>query len=189
MAMELYDLAGADDTIRFSPYCWRARMALAHKGLDTKTIPVRFGEKAKLGFSGQKLVPVLRDGQTIVCDSWDIGLYLDATYPDRPLLMDGPHALALTSFFRNWAQMRIGPAIMRIVLMDIHNACTAEDQTYFRSSREARLGIPLEQFILTEEEGCKSIAAELAPLRETLANQPFVNGDVSWCTDTSEVTY
>ena len=29
----LYDLAGADSTVRFSPYCWRIRMALLHDGV------------------------------------------------------------------------------------------------------------------------------------------------------------
>ena len=66
MTIELYDLAGADDRIRFSPYCWRARMALAHKGLSVETVPVRFGEKEKIEFSGQKLVPVIRDGDNVI---------------------------------------------------------------------------------------------------------------------------
>ena len=33
MAITLYDLAGAETDRRFSPFCWRTRMALAHKGL------------------------------------------------------------------------------------------------------------------------------------------------------------
>jgi glutathione S-transferase len=31
MAIQLYDLAGAEDDRRFSPYCWRVKMALQHK--------------------------------------------------------------------------------------------------------------------------------------------------------------
>jgi Glutathione S-transferase, N-terminal domain len=34
MAIKLYDLAAAEDDRRFSPYCWRAKMALKHKGLE-----------------------------------------------------------------------------------------------------------------------------------------------------------
>jgi hypothetical protein len=37
MARTLYDLAGADPDLRFSPYCWRTRLALAHKGLEVET--------------------------------------------------------------------------------------------------------------------------------------------------------
>jgi hypothetical protein len=31
--MKLYDLAGAEDDLRFSPNCWRIKMALEHKSL------------------------------------------------------------------------------------------------------------------------------------------------------------
>jgi len=64
MAVELFELVGDDDR-RFSPYCWRARMALAHKGIEADYIPVGFTEKDRIAFSGQQLVPVLRDGEKI----------------------------------------------------------------------------------------------------------------------------
>ena len=85
MSLTLYELCRADDR-RFSPYCWRIRMALAHKGLDPERVPVRFTEKDKIAFSGQKLVPVLVDGDTTVVDSFAIACYLDDAYPDRPTL-------------------------------------------------------------------------------------------------------
>ena len=72
MAIVMHDLAGADPALRFSPYCWRTRMALAHKGLAVETIPWRFTDKAALAFSGQERVPVIRDGDTVVSDSWTI---------------------------------------------------------------------------------------------------------------------
>mgnify|MGYP003677549998 CR=1 FL=1 len=50
---------------------------------------VRFGEKAKIEFSGQKLVPVIKDGETVVNDSWAIACYLEDTYADRPSLFGG----------------------------------------------------------------------------------------------------
>jgi Glutathione S-transferase, N-terminal domain len=37
MGMQLYDLAGADLERRFSPYCWRIKLALMHKGLPFDT--------------------------------------------------------------------------------------------------------------------------------------------------------
>ena len=42
MARHLFELVGTDTDRPFSPYCWRTRMALAHKGLDTTSIPWRF---------------------------------------------------------------------------------------------------------------------------------------------------
>lgn len=44
----MFDLAGAESDRRFSPYCWRIRLALAHKGLELETISWRFTEKAAL---------------------------------------------------------------------------------------------------------------------------------------------
>jgi hypothetical protein len=72
MAIVMHDLAGADPALRFSPYCWRTRMALAHKRLAVETIPWRFTDNAALAFSGQGRVPVIRDGDLVVSDSWAI---------------------------------------------------------------------------------------------------------------------
>ncbi len=41
----LYDLAGADPGLRFSPYCWRIKLALAHKNLPYTTVAWRFTDK------------------------------------------------------------------------------------------------------------------------------------------------
>ena len=61
MARTLYDLAAVDDKRRFSPYCWRIKMPLAHKELEVETVPWRFTEKDVIAFSGQGLRPVSRD--------------------------------------------------------------------------------------------------------------------------------
>src|SRR5947207_15493321 len=81
MAIKLYDLAGAEDDRRFSPYCWRVKMALKHKGLDFETVPWRFTEKEALAPYKSATVPVLVDGSNSVYDSWAIALYLDEVYP------------------------------------------------------------------------------------------------------------
>jgi len=41
MAITLYDLAGAEAERRFSPFCWRTKMALAHKDLEVVTVRAR----------------------------------------------------------------------------------------------------------------------------------------------------
>ena len=62
MAIKLYDLAGAEVNRRFSPYCWRIRMALAHKAFQWK--PYRGGHfeavEPGLGPSHQR-VPILEN--------------------------------------------------------------------------------------------------------------------------------
>ena len=74
---KLYELAGADENRRFSPYCWRARMALAHKGLEVESLPWHFTEKEAISFSGQERVPVLIDAKNTISDSWEIAKYLE----------------------------------------------------------------------------------------------------------------
>jgi hypothetical protein len=48
MTILLYDLVGADAERPFSPHCWKAKMALAHKGLDFRAVPTPFLEVPKV---------------------------------------------------------------------------------------------------------------------------------------------
>ncbi|HVA81779.1 MAG TPA: glutathione S-transferase family protein, partial [Candidatus Binataceae bacterium] len=138
MSIKLYDLAGADEERRFSPFCWRTRLALAHKGLATETIPWRLTEKDRIAFSGSERVPVIVDGSKHVADSWAIAVYLETAYPDAPSLFGGDAGMALSRFVNFWADAVMFPAIGPIVLMDVYNSLHEKDRDYFRKSREAR---------------------------------------------------
>src|SRR3546814_3903555 len=84
--LTLYELAGADSRLRFSPHCWKVRMALAHKGVEARLIPWRFSESEAIAFSNQRLVPILvHDGQ-VITDSWHIAQHIEGSYPDRTAL-------------------------------------------------------------------------------------------------------
>ncbi len=152
MTRTLYDLAGAEEDRRFSPYCWRTKLALAHKGLAFETIPWRFTEKDRIAFSGQGMVPVLVDGERSVSDSWAIAEYLEATYPDRPSLFGGPAAQALARFVNSWTDGILHPWIGRMVVRDILDCILPEDRAYFRESRERRFGTTLEALAATRAE-------------------------------------
>ena len=78
-AIALYDLVGADDR-RFSSHCWRIRPALAHKGLDFETVPTPFTGIPAIGDGSFPTLPVIRDGETWVCDSGVIAAYLGYNY-------------------------------------------------------------------------------------------------------------
>lgn len=93
--LRLFDLAGADDDVRFSPNCWRVRLALAHKGLPVEAVPWRFTEKDAIAFSGQGKVPVLIDEERWVVDSWVTAGYLEDMYPERPSLLARPKVARL----------------------------------------------------------------------------------------------
>src|SRR3954468_15230729 len=130
--IKLYDLAGAEDDRRFSPYCWRTKMALKHKGLEFETVPWRFTEKDAIAFAGSTTVPVIRDGATAVADSWNIAVYLDEAYPSRPGLMDGATTVTLTDFFGQWTFRALHSALSRVVLLDIYARIHEKDKAYFR---------------------------------------------------------
>ena len=175
MSRRLYDLAGADPDCRFSPYCNRIRRALHAKRLDFETVPVAFTDKEALAFSGQKLVPVLVDGERVIADSWAIVSYLEETYP-KPSLMGGKAGRALTLTFRHWVETAIHPLILKAVLMDIHNALAPVDQAYFRETREARFGSTLEA-LHQGAAALPQLARALEPARATLRELPWICGD------------
>jgi glutathione S-transferase len=175
MTIRLYELVGVDDR-RFSPYCWRTRMALAHKGLAVETIPCRFTDKDKIAFSGQARVPVIRDGAATVSDSWAIACYLEDTYTDAPTLFGDAIGRAEARFINEWADGELHARMIRLVLMDIYEHVDAADRAYFRTSREQRLGFTLEQVAAEREEHRPAFERALSPLRTLLTEQPFVCG-------------
>ena len=177
MARKLYDLAGAEADRRFSPYCWRTKLALAHKGIEVETIPWRFTEKDVIAFSGQGRVPVLIDGDTVVFDSWTIANYLEDTYPDRPSLFGGEGGRALARFVNNWADAILHGAMIRLVVADIHAHVHEKDKVYFRESREKRFGATLEQVVADREQRLPAFRQSLEPLRLTLKSQPYLCGE------------
>jgi glutathione S-transferase len=177
MSRVLYDLAGADPALRFSPFCWRIRMALAHKDLDVETIPWRFTEKDRIAFSGQGLVPVLVDGARTLHDSWAIAEYLEDAYPHRPSLFGGPEAQAVTRFVNGWADSILHPWIARMVVRDILDCLAPEDAGYFRESREKRFGTTLEEFVAPREANLTAFRRDLQPVRLALRGQAFLSGE------------
>jgi glutathione S-transferase len=172
----MYDLAGADPARRFSPYCWRARYALAAKGLAVETIPWRFVQRDLLAPHGGDKVPVLLDGDRAVPDSWAIAEYLEATYPDRPSLFGGAIGCALARFVNSWADAVVIPGIAALVVADIHAVLDPGDQAYFRASREKRFGRPLEAVQADRETRVEAFRRDLHPLRMALRAQPFLSG-------------
>ena len=174
--MKLYDLAGAEDDLRFSPNCWRIRMALEHKGLVAETVPWRFVEKDVIAFSGQKLVPVLVDGSTTVSDSWEIARYLESAYSDRPSLFGGPAGEGLALFVKFWCEQTLNRIVLRIILPDLFACLHDKDKAYFRESRETRFGTTLEQYAVVAEEGVSLLRSALSPMRSSLERQSYLAG-------------
>ncbi len=144
MTILLYDLVGEDASRPFSPHCWKTTMCLAHKGLDYRRVPTPFTSVAAIEGGISKTVPVIRDDDTLVADSFTIALYLDDTYPDRPTLFGGDGGKAMARFIERWSQLTIHPFANVAAMTDIHARLAPPDQAYFRDSREQRYGKSLE---------------------------------------------
>lgn len=173
----LYDLAGADPGFRFSPYCWRVKLALALKGVPYDTVPVRFTDKALIAFSGQDKVPVLVDGTDVVPDSAAIAAFLDKRYPGGPSLLGDAGQAAVTAFLRYWTERVLHPLLLPLILLDLLGKLAPEDQDYFRRSREKRFCVSLEAYAGDPAHRLAAVDTALAPLRVTLAGQPFLAGE------------
>ena len=172
----MHDLAGADPALRFSPYCWRVRMALAHKDLPVRTVPWRFSDKQALAFSGQGRVPVIKDGSKVVSDSWAIATYLEERYDDRPTLFGCEMGHAHALFINSWADEVMQPAIARMIVRDVMDVLDPKDRSYFRKSREERFGMKLDQVQAGRDQRVAEFRASLAPLRATLTKQEWFGG-------------
>ena len=176
MAIKLWDLTGAEDDRRFSPYCWRVKMALAHKGLQFESLAWRFTDKDAIAFSGQKLVPVIVDGSRIVSDSWAIAVYLDEAYADRPQLFSGEEGRTLSFFIKNWVERIVHPAVLRAILPDLFAHLHEKDRSYFRETREKRFGMALEAYAGELNQALSALRAAVDPVRPVLVESRFLSG-------------
>lgn len=176
MTIQLYDLATADPGLRFSPYCWRVKMALAHKGLVWQEIPWHFTEKDRLPNPNAGTVPVLVDDGETVSDSWKIAEYLDERYPQNPLF-DSAQARSEALLIKFWIERTIHPFISRMGVGDFLSTLHEKDKAYFRQSREKRIGMPIEQFMQDRDQTREGFRTALEPLRAMLVEQPYVAGN------------
>ena len=179
MSIKLYDLAGAEDERRFSPFCWRIKMALAHKSLPVEDLPWRFTEKEAIGFTEQGRVPVIVDegnGGKAIWDSWAIAEYLDETYP-KNLLFTEQSGKAATYFVKSWVERVVHPGVVKQVLVDIYDHLHEKDKDYFRTSREKIFGMALEDVVAPADENLPVFRASLAPMRAVVERFDFMGGD------------
>lgn len=178
MSIQLYDLCGRDSSLRFSPYCWRTRMALHHKGLPYDTHPWRFTEKERIAASGQQRVPVILDGDRMVSDSWQIANYLDEAYPERPMLMPDAAAKASARFINVWADTTLFAPLAPFAVAAVYAVLDPIDRDYFRTSREQRYGKSLEEVCSSDaQEAARTVLSQtLRPVETVLTEHKFLGG-------------
>jgi len=177
MSLKLFELVGTDAARPFSPFCWRTRMALAHKGLDCSSIPWRLTEKPAIAPHGSEKVPVLLHGEAAVADSWAIANYLEDNFPDRPSLFGGSGGRAVGRMINWWGDITVIGGLFPLIVADIPGHLAPVDADYFRKTREARFGKPLEDVVAERETSVVGFRKSLDPMRLTLKTQPYLGGD------------
>jgi glutathione S-transferase len=87
----------------FSTNVERVALALAHKGLDAEPVVIDPDDRSGvMDLTGQPLVPVLEDGDTVIADSRAILAYLEERDPDPPLYPREPARREEVQVFLDW---------------------------------------------------------------------------------------
>jgi glutathione S-transferase len=178
-SVRLYELALANGRSA-SPYVWRVRYALAHKGVAVDPVPVGFTEIPS-AFGGRfKTLPVLEHRGTMLGESWDIAEYLDKAFPSGPALFQCPAEHSMVRFFDAWYSAEILRKMFGIYVLDVHDAARPGDRAYFRRTREARLkGATLETFTADRAARLPALRDALTPMRLHLARFPYLGGNAA----------
>ena len=83
----------------------------------------------------------------------------------------------MARFIDSWSAMAIARPALPMIIRDIHDRLSPEDQLYFRQSREKRFGRTLEELQAGREAQVATWRAAWEPLRTMLAHQPFIGGE------------
>lgn len=172
--IQLWELKGKDGR-RYSLFSWRAKLALKHKDLPWESTPVLMSDKATIAFSGGKTVPIIKDGEIVVRDSWKIAEHLEERYPQKSLF-GGPIGHGVTQALNTWVDRTLVPAMMPVIVADIYERIDAADQPYFRQMFEGFLKSTLEEARARRAEFAKRLERVIEPWQAALKRQPFVCG-------------
>jgi glutathione S-transferase len=172
--MELFELGGPGGR-RYSVFSWRTRLGLAHKGIAFTARQVAVADKAAIAFSGQDKVPILKDGATVVYDSWRIAEYLEATYPERPLF-GGEVGRGVTKVINAWADRTLIPILFPALMLENVHRLDAADAAHMRAQIEKVTGKSLEDLAAGRAAAVKAFGRALDPVRATLRGQAFLSG-------------
>jgi glutathione S-transferase len=171
----LWELKGRDGR-RYSSFSWRTKMALRHKGLEFESRPVLMGDKEAIAFSGGKTVPVIKDGEKVVRDSWQIAEYLEERYADKPSLFGGDIGRGVTHAFNTWVDRTLMPATMPVVVCDLYERVDPGDDAYFRQRFEGFLQSTLEEARERQPKALERLQRALEPMQAHLKRTAFVCG-------------
>ncbi|KAI9010981.1 hypothetical protein CLU79DRAFT_722618 [Phycomyces nitens] len=186
--IKLYDvsLKGLSG-ISWSPNTCKIRYALTLKNIPYETVWIRlsqiYSEVPKVMMStDHPTVPIIRDenNDRSVQDSWKIVKYLENNYPDSPKLLAGNEAL--NYLFYQYCEDELYDPLFRLSCLEIwKNAGSRGVQNAFRSIREEKYKMTLEDVHEDWPKHVKQATKALEPIRKTLSEYRYLSGDkVGW---------
>jgi glutathione S-transferase len=100
-ALKLYELDNVEGEV-ISPFVWRIKFALQHKGISYDSVPVGFFDLRRIGHRvGEPgtlmTLPIVEYAGTFLSESWVIAEWLDEAFPDHPRLEPTPRRLRCLS--------------------------------------------------------------------------------------------
>lgn len=101
-----------------SHYSEKIRLILDYKQLPYRAVEVTpgVGQIDLFRLSGQRQVPVLKDGNEVIPDSTAIAKYLDRQYPDRPIIPSAPAQRGLCLMMESWGDESIGLNARKVMI-------------------------------------------------------------------------
>lgn len=173
--LTLFELCGANEDVRFSPFVWRIKLMLAHKGIEFDTDTVTFTDKTAIEPSGFKTVPVILHNDRWINESFMIARYLDENFKEKPLFESSSAAIQAV-VVNNWVDRNVVAPVFPMIVADIYDAIGDTCKSYFRQTREPRIGATIESTRIDREEKREAYKANLAPLEAILAEHAFLSG-------------
>jgi glutathione S-transferase len=176
MGLVFHERIGLDGR-RISPFSWRIRYALAHKGIEPEVVPTRFADVERIrALSGQHFVPIIQSDGKVVHDSWSIACHLEDRYPDRPQLFGGSVGRGTCRLVNNWVDTVLAPTMRRQIAADFVWCIDPGDRAYYRTTRETMFGMTLEAYCADRDALLPGLLDICRPLDKTLADQAFLAG-------------
>ena len=163
----------------------RARMVIAEKGLDIETREISIAEGQQLSpeflaINPRATVPVLvTDDGTTLAENIAIATYLEAAYPDPPLMGTTPEEKGLVAMWNAIAEFQGGMAVAEA----------------FRNAHPAMKGrampgpLDLEQIPELAERGRARVSAFFDLLEERLSQTPWLAGEAFSLADISAFVF
>ncbi|KAI1625549.1 hypothetical protein EDD37DRAFT_625017 [Exophiala viscosa] len=195
----LYDLA-CTKNVCFSPVVWRIRLMLNYKRIPYRTIFLEFPDieptlkglglllnESAVGSKSKYTVPAIHHvpSNTYIMDSSPIAQFLESKYPDQPV----PLTSELGREIEAKARAVGGTAFRNSIMPREIRILSPRSQEYFRRTREAALGHPLEDLLDQdkEEEAWQAVDNGMRAVSELMqthkADGPFVLGSRPSLTD------